>query len=327
MRILVGIPEHVRRDLFTGDEWSRLARTGEVDVLPAGSQQLPADVNSRYDVFVSGWQSPPLDVPGGDRLKLVVHSAGGFRPVLRPSVFEAGIRVSQAGSDPMAHAVAECAVSLTLGILRELHTYDRAMQATRDFDASRRPELSTSITGASHGLVGLSRTGQWHARLLGGLGCTDLNAYDPYWRQQEAASLGVRLVSLDEAMACDVVALHAPVTPETIGMIGRAELARMPDDAVLVNTARSAIIDMDALTTELVSGRLRAGLDVFDEEPLPNDSPLYGLPNVVLTPHVAGGTVQARHAMGRAVVDEIERFAHALPLKFEVRPAEIARLS
>jgi phosphoglycerate dehydrogenase-like enzyme len=327
MRILVAIPDHVRRDLFTADEWSRLAGIGELDALPSGSQWLPHDVNSRYDVVVSGWQTPPLDIASRERLGLVVHSAGGFRTVLRQSVFDAGIPVSQAGSDPMARAVAECAVALTLMILRELHSYDRAMQTSRDFDASRQPALSTSITGASHGLVGLSRTGQWHARLLRALGCTDLIAHDPYWESEAAASLGVRLVSLDEVMERDVVALHAPVTAETTGMIGREQIARMRDGAVLINTARSAIVDMDALTGELVSGRLRAGLDVFDEEPLPADSPLYGLPNVVLTPHVAGGTVQARHAMGRAVVDEIERFAQGKPLQFEVRPAEVARLS
>nr|WP_108871226.1 hydroxyacid dehydrogenase [Tessaracoccus timonensis] len=327
MKVLVTMPEHVREELFTADEWRRLESLGEVRCLADDERRLPIGVCSDVDVMVTGWESPKLESVDGDRLRLIVHSAGGFKTVICEQVFDAGVTVSQAGSDPMAHAVAEFALGLGICLLREIYTYDRAMRATRDFDASQCPRLSRGITAARQGLVGLSRTGKWHARLLRGVGCSDVVAYDPYCSESEASGLGVTLGSLDEVMGCELVSLHAPVTPETLRMIGARELALIPDGGALVNTARAAIVDMDALERELRSGRIRAAIDVFDEEPLDPSSPLFGLPNALLTPHVAGGTVQARWAMGRAVVDEIERFALGSPLQFLVQPATVNRLS
>lgn len=110
-------------------------------------------------------------------------------------------------------------------------------------------------------------------------------------------------------------------------MIGAEELARIPDGGIFLNTARSAIVDGDALERELLSGRIRAGLDVFDEEPLSGDSKLFGLPNVLLTPHVAGATRQARWEQGACAVDEVERFLAGERLLFEVDKAAVAHLS
>ena len=110
-------------------------------------------------------------------------------------------------------------------------------------------------------------------------------------------------------------------------MLDAAMIGRLREGAIVVNTARSAVIDMDALTAELVSGRLSAGLDVFDVEPLPADSPLYGLDNVLITPHVAGGTVEARFAQGAGVVDEIAAHLAGRPMRYEVTPEIYQRLS
>jgi len=101
----------------------------------------------------------------------------------------------------------------------------------------------------------------------------------------------------------------------------------MPDGAALVNTARSAIIDMRALEAELLAGRLSAALDVFDVEPLPADSPLYGLPNVILTPHIGAVTTASRHEQGEIVVDEIERMLRGTPLQHAVTADSYDRLA
>ena len=125
----------------------------------------------------------------------------------------------------------------------------------------------------------------------------------------DAATLGVTRTSLDDLMTHSrVVALHAPVLPETRGMIGERELGLMPDGALLVNTARSSLVHRKKLLDELSSGRIDAALDVFDEEPLPADDPLRALPNVLLTPHEAGGTLEARRRAGEIVVAEVRRF-------------------
>jgi phosphoglycerate dehydrogenase-like enzyme len=145
--------------------------------------------------------------------------------------------------------------------------------------------------------------------------------YDPYLDAETADRLGVTLSDLDELLAsCRVVAVHAPVTPETRQLLDRRRLSLIRTGSVLVNTARSAVVDSAALADELVNGRFSAGLDVFDDEPLPSSSPLWGLPNVILTPHIGGVTQHAQHYQGLIVVGEIERLAAGRPLEFTVSP-------
>ena len=115
----------------------------------------------------------------------------------------------------------------------------------------------------------------------------------------------------------DVVSLHVPLTPETRGLISRERLARLQDGATLVNTARGAIVDEDALVDELVSGRISAGLDVFANDPHVPER-LLGLPNVVLAPHIASATVETRAAMTRVLVDNVLAFLRGEPLPNEV---------
>lgn len=326
-RILVALKSEYREMLFHPSDWGRLEALGEVSLIEDDATTLPDRACDDFDVMITGWGTPKLESVDGDRLRLIAHTSGSWRGALAPEVFQSDCVVTQAGSDPMARAVAEFALTMELAMLRELVTYDRGLWATRDYAASRQPAFGKAIHTAKHGLVGLSRVGVWHARMLRGLGVEDIVAYDPYWTDERAEALGVRLVELDEAMACDVVALHAPVTPETREMIGARELALIPDGALLLNTARSAIVDSDALVRELESGRIRAALDVFDVEPLPADSPLHGLLNVLLTPHVAGATVEARHEQGRTAVDEIERHLAGQPLQFAVAADQVAYLS
>lgn len=327
MRIFVALGREFREMLFTDAAVRRLLALGDVDVLTEGATALPSRLCDDYDVVVTGWDTPLLAEVDGDRLRLVVHSAGSWRGALGPDVFDSGVTVSQAGSDPMARAVAEFALTMELVLLREVHSYDRSLQATRDYAASRHPEFGTGIHAVRHGLIGLSRVGVWHARMLRGLGVSDIVAYDPYASHSRASEVGVRLVDLEDAMTSFVVAVHAPVTDETCRMIGAEQLSRIPDGGTFLNTARSAVVDGEALERELIAGRFRAGLDVFDEEPLPESSPLHGLSNVLLTPHVAGATREARWEQGDAVVDEVERWAHGDPLHFAVPPGAASHLS
>jgi phosphoglycerate dehydrogenase-like enzyme len=127
--------------------------------------------------------------------------------------------------------------------------------------------------------------------------------------------------------AADVVSLHAPALPETHALLDRRRLALMRDGAILVNTARGWLVDGDALTAELVSGRLDAVLDTTEPEILPADSPLYDLPNVFLTPHIAGALGRETERLGAHAVAEIERFARGEPFHYPVRREELARLA
>jgi phosphoglycerate dehydrogenase-like enzyme len=283
---------------------------------------LPKGVADRFDAIVTSWSTTPFPPARlrGSRLRLAVHSAGSIRRLFPVEVLRSGVRVCQAGAAAMAPAVAEMALTLTLAVLRNLHRHDRALWTGQDWATARQPVLGRALAARDVGLVGFGRTGREYARMVRAMGASALRAYDPYADPTVAERYGVRLVSLAELFrCCDVVAVHAPSTPETRHLVGRRELAALPDGAVVVNTARSWVVDEEALLAELVAGRLSAGLDVFDTEPLPTTSAFLGLPNVIVTPHVAGGTVEARRTQGRIVVDELCRFVAGEPLEHEVR--------
>jgi phosphoglycerate dehydrogenase-like enzyme len=177
------------------------------------------------------------------------------------------------------------------------------------------------------GIVGASRIGR---RVIVALRPFDFSicVYDPYLSEQEAASLGVEKVELDDLLrSSDVVTLHAPSLPETRHLIGARELALIPDGAALINTARGALIDGAALEQELSSGRIRAVIDTTEPEPLPAGSPLYDLPNVFLTPHIAGASGTEVYRMTEIVIEEIGRYLRGEPLQHEVRQEDLARIA
>ena len=124
----------------------------------------------------------------------------------------------------------------------------------------------------------------------------------------------------------DVIAVHAPSTPETAGLIGASQLALLHDGASFINTARSTIVDMDALYTEVSSGRIDAALDVFDLEPLPADDRWSSLPNALLTPHLGGATADSRRRAGLIVVDELRRFLSGLPMEHALTRTDLEKM-
>ncbi len=331
VRVYVAINPDEFAMLFSDVSIERLHGVGLVDRYSGSTVvPLPRNIADVYDVLVTSWCTEPIDDRCllGSRLRLAVHTGGSIRRLFPKRVLENGVHVVQAGADAMAPPVAEMALTLTLAMLRNLHTHDRGLQATRDWIQGGAGLLGNSIQQQRIGVVGLSRTGRQYVSMLRGLGVNCVRAYDPYFSTADAKELGVELFDLHELCAAsDVLAIHAPVTSETRHLIGVTELALLRTGAILINTARSAIVDQDALVREVSSGRISAGLDVFDDEPLPVTSPLFGLPNVLLTPHIAGGTVEARHVQGATVVAEIERFIADRPLQHEVRLEDYDRLS
>jgi phosphoglycerate dehydrogenase-like enzyme len=135
-------------------------------------------------------------------------------------------------------------------------------------------------------------------------------------------------VTLSELLAgSDVVTLHAPLLPETRHMIGARELALMKDGATLINTARGGLVDHDALISELTAGRIHAVLDTTEPDVLPPTSPLYRLPNVLLTPHIAGSLGNETQRLSDHIIDEVERYARGQPLRHRVRFDDLVRLA
>jgi glyoxylate reductase len=216
---------------------------------------------------------------GYDRIDVEACRARGVAVTNTPGVLDA--------------ATADLTIALMLAARRRLVEGDRLVREgawTATWSAG--PFLGRELTGATLGIIGMGRIGAAVAQRA---------------RSFEMKVLGVRSREGDlEAVLreADVVSLHVPLTPATAGLLSRERLALLSDGATLVNTARGAVVDEEALVDELVSGRINAGLDVFAHEPHVPEA-LLDLPNVVLTPHVASATVETRAAMTRIVVDNV----------------------
>ncbi|MGW6913364.1 hydroxyacid dehydrogenase [Kitasatospora sp. NPDC054939] len=279
------------------------------------------------EVLVTGWGCPPLDeaaLAAAPRLRAVVHAAGSVKHHVTDACWRRGIQVTSAAW-ANALPVAEYTVAAVLLANKQL------LRIREDYRARRAPhDWQLAYAGAGNyrrtvGIVGASRIGR---RVLDLLRPHDLDLllHDPYTEPAEAARLGARAVDLDELCAAsDVVSVHAPELPDTRHLIDGRRLALMRDGSTLINTSRGSLVDQDALVRELASGRLDAVLDVTVPEVLPADSPLYDLPNVLLTPHVAGSLGRELHRMAAAAADELARWTAGLPFAHPVRAEDVHR--
>ena len=194
--------------------------------------------------------------------------------------------------------------------LKYLHKWNKMARESRD------------LRNARIGMIGLGMVGRNLLPLLAPFH-PEILVYDPYLDaiSLQQSGMNIKQASLDDVLHWgDILTLHASLTKETKGMLNREKLALIPDGGLLVNTARSGIIVEEALLEELRSGRIHAVLDVFDHEPLPEDSMFHELDNVILMPHVAG--ITAKEQMSFAMLDEIERLKCGLPLKYRI-PYEV----
>lgn len=220
-----------------------------------------------------------------------------------------------------ATATAEHTLTLLLAAARGVgDTHTDLRKGTWRGDYYDYDNCGVEIEGATVGLVGYGAIGSRVARVLRAMGAEVL-VHDPYVRPDALAGVAEQ-VSLDELLRRSrIVSLHARVTDETKGMIGRAQIAAMPRGSILVNCARGALLDYEAACDALESGHLSgAGFDVFPDEPLPAGSRLLTAPGVVLTPHIAGGSRQVAHKAANIVAAEAARFLRGEPLKHCANP-------
>lgn len=306
------------------DVRDRLATLVRLDPAPPGAE-LPAAL-ADAEILVSGWGCPRLTadvLAGAPRLRAVMHAAGTVKPIVSEALWERGIVVSSA-ADANAGPVASCTVALiTLAARRTLTMAAGYADGWPDF-ADR-----TGADGLTVGIIGASRIGR---RVIAELTRSDAGfrvlLSDPYVTDEEARRIGAERVELaDLCRRSAVVSVHAPLLPQTTGLLDATMLALIPDGGALVNTARGAIVDTDALTAECASGRLEAYLDVTNPEPLPRDHPLLSLPNVLLTPHTAGAQGTEVRRLGQYAVAEVARWVADEPLLGEVTREALPRLA
>ncbi len=317
MKLLLTIPQGgIKTKYFPDRLLARLHSFGAVTENPHGRQYTREELMELLpttDIVLTHWGSPQYDeelLSHAPNLKLLAHCAGTVAHIASAGFYTRGIPVLSANA-VMARYVAEGTLGYILAGLRGIPAYDQNMRAG---GWRQNAPDTASLIGATVGFVGLGTVGRNLLDMLAPFSCRAV-VYDPYlpdgaldaWDFAHAGTF-------DDALSADAVTVHASQTPETYHMINAAALAKMHDDALLVNTARGSLVDSEALIPELQSGRLRAVLDVYETEGIPQDSRLLACTeNLILQPHLAG--MPSGAYMTEAILDDIERFLSGKPMR------------
>lgn len=271
-----------------------------------------ADALAETEALVTSWGAPRLDdaaLARMPKLRAVLHAAGTVRDIASDALWRRDILVTSA-ADQNAVPVAEFTfAAIVLATKRAFfHIAEARDKRPGWFGHEVWPAFGN--LGRTIGVVGFSRTGRRVIEKLRALDGVRVLVADPFADPVRVAAAGAELVDLDAMLPqIDVLTLHAPALPTTRHMIGARELGALPDRAVVINTARGAILDHDALADECRTGRIDAVLDVTEPEPLPATSLLLALPNVAITPHIAGSLGSETRRMADAALDELAAFA------------------
>lgn len=330
-KLAVCYDQRLYRDSFRLIDWDRLAAVADIiDRTPLMSyvDEHAAAVLPDVEVLITGWDAPLLDEAGLrnlPRLKMISHLGATVKAHHAPAVWQHGVQVSSA-VEATAYPVVEFTIAAIVFSGKQVLARARKYRETRTFPASD-DEFDIGLMGQTIGIVGASRVGLPVIERLRHYD-VDVLVYDPFLSREHARGLGAEHVEdLDDLVVrSDIVSIHAPITDKTVNMFDRARLAKLRDGATLINTARGILVDQTALIAELQSGRISAVIDVTNPEPLPPDSPLFTLPNVLLTPHMAGPMGLERSRMFAAVVDEVERFCRGKSLRGAISLDSLGRI-
>jgi D-3-phosphoglycerate dehydrogenase len=266
-------------------------------------EELLAAVPDADALLVRSATTVDADVlTAGTKLKIVARAGVGLDNVDVDAATARGVLVVNAPTSNI-HSAAEHALALLLAAARQIAPADASL---REHTWKRSSFSGTEIFGKTVGVVGLGRIGQLVAQRLAAFG-THVVAYDPYVAPTLAAQLGIELLTLDELLGrADFISVHLPKTPETAGLIGKEALAKTKPGVIIVNAARGGLVDEAALAEAVGSGHVRAaGIDVFSSEPA-TDSPLFDLPQVVVTPHLGASTAEAQDRAGTDVAASVK---------------------
>ncbi len=325
MNILVlnTLGEEVFPTFFTEDVQDRLAQLGNVAYWNyPRTEEGKTELNKRIadvDVLITGWGVPNLDADfyaAAKNLKMIAHTGGSVGDLANEAL-EKSCVVLLSGNRYYAESVAQGTIAYMLLGQRRLYPILKGTE-----QGWFRGGRTDGLRGKTVGLVSFGMISKDVARMLQVFDCR-VKVYSSHGlSQQEMEQYHVESCSLEELFAtCDIVSVHSGLTDKTYHMVNEKLLGLMKDDALIVNTARGAVIDEAALEKEVASGRLRAVLDVFEKEPLPMDSKLRNLDNVVIVPHMGGPTTDVRELVTLGLADDIARFARGEKLENEISMA------
>ena len=310
MKIAVLMDAPLRATLLSEKTMARLAEWGEVAVneTDKSEKETVKQIIAGADIAITSWGVPQLDkeiLDCAPNLRFVAHAAGSVKGIVSDELYARGIRVVSSARI-LSYGVSETALGLTICACKNVFAFNEEIHNggwVEDYS------VITELFDITVGVVGCGFAGSHYIELLQAFGVNVL-AYDPLLAES------------------DVVSLHAPALDSTRHMINGRALSLMKDRAILINTARGALVDEEALAQALRGGKLKyACLDVTDPEPPAADSPLRGIPNCIMTPHLAGLANNGKLKIGAHVADEIGRFLTGGTLVSEITQAMLATIA
>ncbi|MDD4772935.1 MAG: hydroxyacid dehydrogenase [Eubacteriales bacterium] len=328
MKIAFIFAEKAIGDLFSQKVLDKLASIADLSLNrgDAGIENLKKTI-AGADIAVTSWGTPPLTAeildcaPG---LRLVIHAAGSVKPIVTDALWERGIKVVSSAK-PLGEGVAETTLGFTISACKNYYNLNAEIHAggyRKGYEDIR------ELYGLTVGVVGAGWAGRHYIKLLQ-MFDVEILVSDPYLSSDHIADLGGRKTELEELLVnSDVVSLHAPSIPETRHMINAGTLSMMKRDAILINTARGSLVDEAALFAHMEKGNLKyACLDVYDPEPILPDNPLRSLPNVIMTPHIAGLAVNGKGKLGAHTLHIAQLYISGQPLECEVTEEMLATMA
>lgn len=305
------IDESAENLLSTFANYTRIANAAQL------SRKEYAQLFKDVEGVITTWETPFISVDilnKAPRLKIISHAAGSIKPIVCKEALERGITVISAASF-IAPSVAEMTLLFALASLRDLIQFDRL---TREKHLWKDKYSKEGLFNQKVGLIGCGSVAREFIKMLQPFRVKIL-VFDPFLSEKDAEKLGVKLTSLEKILKnCKIISLHAALTSQTRGMIGKRELNTIQAGAILINTARGGLIDQKALIRKLKQGKLKAAIDVTDPEPpLPNDK-IRNTPNLILTPHIAGLVKNRIKLMGKVAVEDMKAFFEDRKLKNSV---------
>jgi len=321
MNILVTIPVGVAKDTFIPKEVEeKLNELGNVEWNKTSNQFTTEEMVEKIkdiDVCITGWGTRNFEecvLDNANRLKIIAHTGGSAAGIGSEAVYQRGIKVLT-GNLIYAESVAEGVIAYILSSLRDIPLYN---QEVHEGGWAKSGFYNEGLLDQTIGLIGFGMISKCLVKMLKPFRAK-IKVNSRYLSDELQQEYGIESASIEEIFkTCKIISVHSAQTPATYHLIGKELLQIIPDGALLVNTARGSVIDEAALAEELQKNRFKAALDVYEKEPLPVDSKLRGLENVLLMPHMGGPTVDRRKFVTLNLIEDIKRFEKGEPLKLEI---------
>lgn len=332
MNILVSMPQGDLFNSFIYDETvARMRKMGNLVINEKSDHFTHEELCEKIkgiDVVITGWGSPRIDedvLKYADKLKYVAHTGGTVANYICEEVYKKGITVIS-GNEMYAESVAEGVIAYILASLRMIPRFSHALSYDKKWE---NPDLGRNynrgLLDRTVGIVSYGTISKYIIPMLQPFH-VKIKLYSRKAMPQEFLDkYNVDQVSLEELFSSsDIVTMQTAQNPHTIGMITKKHLSLMKDGALFINTSRGPIVDENDLIEEIEKDRIYVVLDVYNQEPLPKDSPFMGREKVMLMPHMGGPTIDRRDAITNALLNEVENHMAGKPLTLEI-PWEQAR--